>query len=102
MPRLLPGFVRTVLTASTVAFLLVCMPSQLTAAEREAPAAGQVSVLGWFSSLWNDLTAWFAELDTDDGCAPDPHGGCASQPEAPAELDTDHGCAPDPHGGGCA
>ena len=99
MPPLLPAFARKVLTASMVAFLLMCVPSQLVAMEREASAARQAIVLAWFSSLWSDLAAWLAELDTDEGCAPDPHGGCASQPETSAEFDTDHGCAPDPHGG---
>ena len=98
MPRLL-SFARKVVTASTVAFLLVCVPTQLAAVEKEAPAAGELAVLAWLSSLWSDLTAWFAELDTDHGCAVDPHGGCGSQPEPPTELDTDNGCVVDPHGG---
>lgn len=89
MPRLLPAFARKALTASAVAILLVCIPSQLAAVEKEAPSADQVSMLAWFSSVWSDLAAWFA----GDEVPPPP------PPETPSQSDTDNGHVLDPHGG---
>ena len=79
--------VHKIVLAGAVAFLLLGTPLHLGAQEREAAAAEHVSVIGWLSGLWNDLTAWLSEgvvpqrpnQPTDNlqnGCIVDPHGGC--------------------------
>lgn len=79
--------VQKVLTSGALAILLLCAPVQLSAQEREAPAAAKVSALAWFSGLWSDLTEWLTggvvldpkpkpTSDTDGGGCLDPHGGC--------------------------
>jgi len=78
---------RQVLTASAVAIVLASVPSHLAAQEKNAPAEVRVSVLDWFSGIWNELAALFAAETsppptkpggptTQAGCAVDPHGGC--------------------------
>lgn len=93
MPRLLPAFARKVLPTTAVAILLVSAPVQLAAVGKEAPSAGPVSVLAWFSALWSSLAPWFTseETGTDLGHVVDPHGG--------SQSDTDNGHLLDPHGG---
>ncbi len=73
---------------AAILLLLLCAPLQLSAQEREAPAARQVSVLEWFSGLWTDFAAWLAgkaPSPPDDSALVD--GSCAIDP---------FGC---PHGG---
>ena len=79
---------RKVWTASAVAIVLASVPSHLSAQERDAPAEVRVSVLDWFSGIWNELAALFAAETspppggprggptTDGSCAADPFGGC--------------------------
>ncbi len=81
---------RKVLTASAVAIVLASVPSHLAAQDGPAATEVRASMLGWFTSIWGDLTAWLAgevapappqpewlsQSQADNGCIVDPHGGC--------------------------
>jgi hypothetical protein len=74
------------LAASAAAMLLVCAPLALSAQEKEARVAEQVSVVGWLAGVWGDLAAWLAgtvepaptaeteSASTDGSCYVDPNG----------------------------
>ncbi len=91
MNRMRVSLFRKIVPVSFVAVLLLCAPLQLTAQEREPRAAEQVSMVEWFSSLWNDFTVWLSgnllpappnsdpsDSRTDNSCAIDPNGGCGN------------------------
>jgi hypothetical protein len=83
---------RKALTAVAVAIVFSSLPSPLAAQPKEAPAKIHASVLQQFSTLWSELTAWFAGevvpppptgtgprdgVTTDNGCGIDPWGRCS-------------------------
>ena len=56
----MPMFRKALLATVVVLVALTCVPSQLAAEEREAPAGVRVSasMLDWFSAAWSELSAW--------------------------------------------
>ena len=73
---------RKVLTASVVAIALASVPAHLAAQEGPTRAADRVSVLDWFSGIWNEVATWLGGPEvpppptTQGSCAVDPNGGC--------------------------
>jgi hypothetical protein len=80
---------RRALSAGAVVVVLACVPSPLSAAQKETPTAVRPSALAKLSSLWSELAGWFTSEvapplrpgsgggpTTDSGCTWDPWGGC--------------------------
>ena len=86
MNRLRRSLARKVLSSGALALLLMCVPMQLVAQERETFAHS--SMLDSFAGLWSDVTAWLT-----GGVVPAP-----PRPESPPETQGDNGCIVDPHG----
>jgi hypothetical protein len=76
-------------TASAVVLMLsAVVPTNLMAAEREAPTTMRAATIDWLSTLWHELAALFAAgttpptsgsgggPSTQGSCAVDPNGGC--------------------------
>jgi hypothetical protein len=81
---------RKALTAGAVVIVLASITSPLAAQPKKAPDEVHTSVIEKFSTLWNELTAWFAGetappprtstgggATTESSCSIDPWGRCA-------------------------
>ena len=78
---------RRALSAGAVVVVLACVPSPLSAAQKETPTEVRTSVLGKLSSLWSELSGWFGSSEV----APPPRTGSGAT--------TDNGVIWDPWGG---
>jgi len=93
---------RKVLAGSVLAIALAGVPSQLAAAQKEAPKAVQGSVVDWLSGIWTDLATWATGAATDGSCWVDPNGGCLHSetlvPLASENAAAEGTCYVDPNG----
>lgn len=86
-----------VLAACAVTLLLVCVPSALTAQDKEVRAAEQVSAFVWLAGIWNGVTGWLTGQVAASSCAIDPDECPGGEPAQPA-TGGDGRCSLDPDG----
>jgi len=85
-------------TAVLLIGVALAAPLVSAASPRALPAPRTTGPLeAVLTHLWGTLTALWGE----EGCSPDPFGGCSGRTTAAPPVTPDNGCSPDPYGG-CA